>query len=174
MEYSNTKKDPKLNDMSSNKRSEEPPSYNEATNQNDQLKLTYENQNKHFPGGNQYPSVGGTPYPGNQYQPQCTPQDQVMVPLVTQPGAMVINRAPVTQNWMVPAVLTCLCCFWPTGICAIIAASNANQAAANGDVIEAEKQSRTARSYVTASFVIGIIMIILGVVYRVVLYSSLY
>lgn len=45
---------------------------------------------------------------------------------VTEPGAMVINRAPVTQNWMVPAVLTCLCCFWPTGIFAIIAASNVN------------------------------------------------
>ncbi|XP_011452862.3 proline-rich transmembrane protein 1 [Magallana gigas] len=159
--------------MSSSKGLGEPPSYNEATNC-DQLKLTYENQNNHYPGDNQYPSPSGGPYPVNQHQPQCPPQHQVMLPLVTQPGAMVINRAPVAQNWMVPAVLTCLCCFWPTGICAILAASNANQAAANGDVIEAEKQSRKARSYVTVSLVIGTILIMLGVVYRVALYSTMY
>uniref|UniRef100_K1QET5 Proline-rich transmembrane protein 1 n=1 Tax=Magallana gigas TaxID=29159 RepID=K1QET5_MAGGI len=62
---------------------------------------------------------------------------------VRQPGVAptVVNRAQY-RDWMAPAVLSCLCCFWPTGICAIIAASNANQAAEAGDVIEAERQSR--------------------------------
>ena len=35
---------------------------------------------------------------------------------------MVIEPVPHC-DWMIPAVLTCLCCFWPTGICAIISAS---------------------------------------------------
>nr|XP_034333587.1 proline-rich transmembrane protein 1 isoform X3 [Crassostrea gigas] len=159
--------------MSSNKGLGEPPSYNEATNC-DQLKLAYENQNNQYPGGNQYPSPGGGPYPVSQHQPPCTPQDHVMLPLVTQPGAMVIYRAPVAQNWMFPAVLACLCCFLPTGICAIIAANNANQAAANGDVIEAERQSRKARSYVALSFLIGIISLTLGAVYLGAFYPPLY
>ncbi|XP_052709358.1 synapse differentiation-inducing gene protein 1-like isoform X1 [Crassostrea angulata] len=146
---------------------EAPPSYNEATNQNDQLQLTYENQN---PGSNQHPSPSDTQYPGNQYQPQYIAHGQEKTSMVTQPGAMVMERAPVTHNWMGPAVLACLCCFWPTGICAIIAASNANEAAAYGDVLEAERQSRRARSYVTTSFLIGITLIAIVVVYRVVHY----
>nr|XP_011452858.2 uncharacterized protein LOC105346096 isoform X2 [Crassostrea gigas] len=109
--------------MSSSKRSEMPPPYNEATNQNDQLMLTYENQNNQYPGGNQFSSPGGGPYPVSQHQSQCTPQDQVMRPLVKQPGANVITRDPNTINWMVPAVLACLCCFWPAGIVAIHYAS---------------------------------------------------
>ena len=35
---------------------------------------------------------------------------------------MVIEPAP-HRDWMTPAVLACLCCFWPTGICAIMSAS---------------------------------------------------
>nr|XP_034333583.1 proline-rich transmembrane protein 1-like isoform X3 [Crassostrea gigas] len=150
--------------MSSSKRSEMPPPYNEATNQNDQLMLTYENQNNQYPGGNQFSSPGGGPYPVSQHQSQCTPQDQVMRPLVKQPGANVITRDPNTINWMVPAVLACLCCFWPAGIVAIHYASKANEAAANGDVVEAEKQSRKAGYCVAVSFVIGIVLTTLVIV----------
>lgn len=47
---------------------------------------------------------------------------------ITQPGVvpMDVKRAPQARDWMVPAVLSCLCCFWPTGICAIMAANNVN------------------------------------------------
>lgn len=48
--------------------------------------------------------------------------------------------------------------------------SQANEAAAYGDVLEAERQSRRARSYVTTSFLIGITLIAIVVVYRVVHY----
>lgn len=57
----------------------EPPSYNEGTN-HDQLKLSDENYQ--HPGGSQYSSPGGGPYTDSQFQPQCTSQDQVMIPLV--------------------------------------------------------------------------------------------
>ena len=33
---------------------------------------------------------------------------------------------PRLTNYMVPAILACICCFCPTGICAIIAANNVN------------------------------------------------
>lgn len=36
---------------------------------------------------------------------------------------MVVTTVPAPRNWMVPAVLSCLCCFWPTGIFAIMFAS---------------------------------------------------
>lgn len=45
---------------------------------------------------------------------------------ITQPGAIVYNRAPATINWMVPAVLVFLFCCWPLGLIAINAASNVN------------------------------------------------
>nr|XP_011426691.2 proline-rich transmembrane protein 1 [Crassostrea gigas]XP_011426692.2 proline-rich transmembrane protein 1 [Crassostrea gigas] len=117
----------------------------------------------------------GFQYPGNQhsYQPLYNPQGQDMTSVVRQPGVAptVVNRAQY-RDWMAPAVLSCLCCFWPTGICAIIAASNANQAAEAGDVIEAERQSRSARTHVIVSVILGIIGIILIIVFQVFLQPS--
>lgn len=44
---------------------------------------------------------------------------------VAQPGSvpMVVNTTRPRTDYMVPAVLSCLCCFCPTGIFAILAAS---------------------------------------------------
>lgn len=57
---------------------------------------------------------------------------------VTQPGAVpvVVNPVPPTKDWMVPAVLTCLCCFWPTGIFAIMAASRVNIAQCSNSLLQ--------------------------------------
>lgn len=57
---------------------------------------------------------------------------------VTQPGAVpvVVNPVPPTKDWMVPAVLTCLCCFWPTGIFAIMAASRVNIAQCSSSLLQ--------------------------------------
>lgn len=124
--------------------------------------------------GNQFPPPGGAPYPGHQYQPQYgAPGQQMTTTMVTQPGAvpMVVNNATRT-DYMVPAVLSCLCCFCPTGIFAILAANRANNAAAEGDAIEAEAQSRRARTLVIISVAVGIVVIVLGIISRVVLYSS--
>uniref|UniRef100_K1PVS9 Proline-rich transmembrane protein 1 n=1 Tax=Magallana gigas TaxID=29159 RepID=K1PVS9_MAGGI len=141
--------------MSSEKKSGLPPAYNQVTYPNDQSNFTYGNQYNQYPGSSQYPSPGGAPYPGNQYQPQYNADGQVMTSVVTQPGAVpvVVNPVPPTKDWMVPAVLTCLCCFWPTGIFAIMAASRANSAAANGDVVEATVQSSRARTLVIVSLI---------------------
>lgn len=125
--------------------------------------------------GNQYPPQSGAPYPSNQYQPQYgAPGQQMMTTVVAQPGPVpvVVNTAPRRTDYMVPAILSCLCCFCPTGIFAILAANRANTAAAEGDVVEAEVQSRRARTLVIISVVVGIIVIGLGIVSRVVIYSA--
>lgn len=137
----------------------EPPAYNLV---NDQSKSTDENQHNQYPGSNQYPPPGGVQYPGNQYQPQAVPS------VITQPGVvpMDVKRAPQARDWMVPAVLSCLCCFWPTGICAIMAANNASSAARYGNIIEAKIESRRARNYVIISVIVGIILIVITIILR--------
>lgn len=158
--------------MSSEKRFGPPPAYYQTEDPNVQTTFTYGNQYHQYQRGSQYPSPHDAQNTDNQHQPQYNARGHVVTTMVSQPGAMEIKRTPVPQNWMGPAVLACLCCFWPTGICAIIAASNANEAAANGDVVEAEKHSKKARSYFAASVVMGLILIALGIVYRMVFYSS--
>ncbi|XP_065926803.1 proline rich transmembrane protein 1B isoform X1 [Magallana gigas] len=149
--------------MSYEKMSEPSPANCQAEEQNDQSTFTYGNQYNQNPIGNQYPSPGCAQNPGYQY----TNQSQYNVPgQIIQPGAIVYNRAPVTQDWMIPAVLSCLLCCWPLGLMAILAASKANNAAAIGDVMEAERQSSNARTYVIASVISGVILITLYVVFR--------
>lgn len=128
--------------MSSEKRFGPPPAYYQTEDPNVQTTFTYGNQYHQYQRGSQYPSPHDAQNTDNQHQPQYNARGHVVTTMVSQPGAMEIKRTPVPQNWMGPAVLACLCCFWPTGICAIIAASNANEAAANGDVVEAEKHSK--------------------------------
>ncbi|XP_065926804.1 uncharacterized protein [Magallana gigas] len=106
--------------MSYEKMSEPSPANCQAEEQNDQSTFTYGNQYNQNPIGNQYPSPGCAQNPGYQY----TNQSQYNVPgQIIQPGAIVYNRAPVTQDWMIPAVLSCLLCCWPLGLMAILAAS---------------------------------------------------
>lgn len=45
---------------------------------------------------------------------------------ITQPGVVVYNRTPLTQDWLIPAWLSCLFCFWPLGLMAVMAASKVN------------------------------------------------
>lgn len=159
--------------MSSKKRSEPTSVYYIAADPNNQSTFSYGNHYNQYPGGNKYPPPDGVQYSGNRYEPKDNAHDrEIAAQHVTEPGAMVMERTPAPQNWMGPAIFACLCCFWPTGLCAIAAASNANEAAAKGNILEAERESRKARMYVGASVVIGIVITIIVVVYRVVLNSK--
>lgn len=68
-------------------------------------------------------------------------------------------------DWCIPAVFSCLC-FWPIGICAIMSAQAANQAANSGDFVYADSKARSARNFVIAAFVCGIICYIITIVAR--------
>lgn len=50
----------------------------------------------------------------------------IYLQVTTQPQSQAAFVEPITleQNWTIPAILSCVFCFWPTGIGAIIAANN--------------------------------------------------
>ncbi|XP_061177688.1 proline-rich transmembrane protein 1-like [Saccostrea echinata] len=99
-----------------------------------------------------------------QVQPPASGPHNVVV---TQPGpATGVVPQPHQRDWMVPAILTCFCCFWPTGIVAILFAYKAKQAASSGDVLEAEVQTKRARLFVFISLAVGIVLITIIVIIR--------
>jgi len=67
-------------------------------------------------------------------------------------------RPANVQNYMVPAVLVTLLCFLPTGIAALVYASQVLAKLNSGDVAGAMKASSSARTWVIASVVAGVIV----------------
>ncbi|KAL5007650.1 hypothetical protein ScPMuIL_016456 [Solemya velum] len=67
----------------------------------------------------------------------------------------------MANDYFVPAILAMIFCFWPTGIIALIKASNARSAMSRGDTVEAETESKKAKTWVIVSIVVGVIMIVL-------------
>lgn len=86
-------------------------------------------------------------------------QQSSTIVVTNQPNRILVAHQRPT-NWLIPAIFGCLC-FWPIGICAIVAANNANRAADIGDYIEAENQAGKARNFVISSFVTGIVIYVL-------------
>lgn len=140
------------------------------------------------------PQPQGYAQPGYPHQPQGYGQPVTKPPgqqgygqpaypqgygMQQQQSAVIVTNQPIgiagprPTNWIIPAIFACLC-FWPIGICAIIAANNSNRAADTGDFAYAETKARSARNLVIASFVAGIISYVIIVVVRVVAYSSYY
>ncbi|XP_059155503.1 proline-rich transmembrane protein 1-like [Physella acuta] len=128
-------------------------------------------------GGSQYPlqayPAGGTTYPNYPYIPvgvQQGPSQQtsntvvVVMPTANEPAKNTVVTVPVPPDQMCAAIFVTLCCFWPTGIVAILRASNARTALAQGDLTSAQVYSRTARSMVIISVVLGIITYILIII----------
>ncbi|XP_012941469.1 proline-rich transmembrane protein 1 [Aplysia californica] len=107
--------------------------------------------------GGQYPAQGGAPLPPG-YQPQY--QTQYGNVVIQQPMAYATSRGPPPQDHMCAAIFVTLCCFWPTGIVAIMRASDARAAVARGDMVGANSYARSAKSMITISVVIGIIAVI--------------
>ncbi|XP_063401474.1 proline-rich transmembrane protein 1-like [Mytilus trossulus] len=120
-----------------------------------------------------YPQQG---YPQTQQygkQPMYGGQGQTIVVSQPVPSTMIVTTAQSRpSNWLIPAILACLCCFWPTGICAIVAACNSNSAADSGNMRSAEQSARTARNLTILTVVLGVICVVVIIVLRVVVYSS--
>ncbi len=73
-------------------------------------------------------------------------------------------RSPHSKppNYMVQCILTLLFCCWPFAIPALVAASKVDSCWAAGDYTGADKASEDARKWVTVSFVVGLIVNLLG------------
>lgn len=92
--------------------------------------------------------------------------------VVNQPQTGTIIIQPRHPDYMVSSILACLCCFWPTGICAIYYANEANNLARVGDFDGARRMSDNARRLMVTSVIVGIILVILFVVLRLTVYES--
>ncbi|XP_045205366.1 proline-rich transmembrane protein 1-like isoform X2 [Mercenaria mercenaria] len=129
--------------------------------------------------GNAYPpQTGAYPPQGGAYPAQPGhgySQHSTTAVVVTQPGyAGQVVAMPRPPDYMAASIFACLCCFWPTGLCAIYYASQASKLAAEGDMAGATSMSNSARNLMISSIVIGVIWITLVIVLRAVVYSNTY
>ncbi|KAL4229743.1 hypothetical protein ACF0H5_010132 [Mactra antiquata] len=80
-----------------------------------------------------------------------------------QPPQTVIMTQPVTTtaivsrptNYFGLSLFSCLFCFWPTGLLALYYSSQTNNLTASGDLVGAEKASKTARTLSLVGIAIG-------------------
>uniref|UniRef100_A0A8C7GBJ1 Proline-rich transmembrane protein 1 n=1 Tax=Oncorhynchus kisutch TaxID=8019 RepID=A0A8C7GBJ1_ONCKI len=101
----------------------------------------------------------GQPYQG-------MPQGQMGMQMPHGIALMEPRRPP--HDYLPIAVLTTVCCFWPTGIIAIIKAVQVRTAVARGDMVTAEIASREARNFSFISLAVGIASIVLCTILTVV------
>ncbi|CAL1538279.1 unnamed protein product [Lymnaea stagnalis] len=107
--------------------------------------------------------MGGAPpgqYPQQQFQ--YTNTNNVVV--TQQPGSFPVVAGPPPADHMCAAIFVTICCFWPTGILAIMKANEARNALARGDIPTATAHARSARSMVIISVVIGIIALVIAAI----------
>lgn len=116
-----------------------------------------------------YPQ-GGYPQGGYPQQGQYPGQPTGTV-VVTQPsGATVVVAQVSPPDNMLLSVLSCLFCFCPTGIFAIMYSCQAKSANENHDFQAAMRYGNQARRLAITSIIIGIIVIVIGVILRVFIY----
>jgi Interferon-induced transmembrane protein len=108
------------------------------------------------PGAGQY---GQPPYGQQQYGQQPYGQPQY-----GQQGQWQGGPPPSIQTYLVPAILVTLFCFLPTGIAAIVFASQVNSKRSAGDYTGAMEASRKARLWTIVSVVVGIVVIIIYII----------
>ena len=87
----------------------------------------------------------------------ATPWNQPTAPPPTPPPAA--YRPANLQTYMIPAVLVTLFCFLPTGIAALVYASQVTAKLNAGDIRGAEKASANARTWVIVSAVAGVVLL---------------
>ncbi|MFD7666656.1 CD225/dispanin family protein [Streptomyces sp. NPDC059788] len=96
----------------------------------------------------QPPPTGPPPPP--QYQPQYTP------------GQQQYARPP--QNYLIPAILVTLFCFLPTGVAAIVFATQANAKYSSGDWAGAEQASGKAKLWTFISLGVGLFAVLIVII----------
>lgn len=115
------------------------------------------------------------PSPGYGYPPQYPPQQYTDHPgfppggystnaVIVAPGPMTMNEPP-PPDYMNRAIFVTICCFWPTGIFAIMKASESRSAYARGDVHSARSNSNSARQLSNISIMAGVASILVAVIF---------
>ncbi|XP_053384070.1 proline-rich transmembrane protein 1-like [Mercenaria mercenaria] len=123
------------------------------------------------------------PPPQAGYVIQGQPAQQGYVVQPPPPYGVQYNNAPPTvatvvpqppaEDHMIAAILVTVFCFFPTGILAIMRASDAKAAASYGDMQSADRHAKSAKKMINISIIAGIVctlvMIALVIVYVMVL-----
>ena len=111
------------------------------------------------PGGYQQPPGPAAPQYGQGYQPPAPPYPQAPYPQTPWQGA----TAPPIQTYLVPAILVTLFCFLPTGIAAIVYATQVSSKRDIGDYAGAARASKQARMWTLVSLGVGVAIVVIAV-----------
>ncbi|XP_061196964.1 proline-rich transmembrane protein 1-like isoform X3 [Saccostrea echinata] len=122
-------------------------------------------QNPYNAGYNQPPAYGQQQPAGYGF-PMTTNSSTNVV--VTNAPAPIVVAAPRGNDWLVPAILSCFFCFWPTGICAIVAAVNARARFDVGDYEGGRSSASWAKGLTLTSLGVGILSVIIIIILYVV------
>ncbi|XP_045205353.2 synapse differentiation-inducing gene protein 1-like isoform X1 [Mercenaria mercenaria] len=91
-----------------------------------------------------------------------------------QPQVTTVILQSTHPDYMVVSLFACIFCFWPTGVCALYYANEANNLAEGGDYEGARRMSIKARNRMITSVVIGIILMSVMAYPAVVAYNNLH
>ena len=104
--------------------------------------------------------------PGNGWNlaaPQYSQGYQQPAPSYQQPPWQGATAQPI-QTYLVPAILVTLFCFLPTGIAAIVYATQVSSKRGAGDYIGAARASKQARMWTIVSVAVGVVFIAIVVI----------
>lgn len=87
------------------------------------------------------------------------PQPQIM--RVQQPQAITVS---MPSDYLGYAIFTCICCFWPVGLMALIRSCQCRSARAVGNATEAKKLSNKVLCLSHTALIIGIILISIEII----------
>lgn len=110
------------------------------------------------------PWYGYSPYyPPPQYtdQPGVALEQSFTNPSNVAPGPMRMDEPP-PPDYMNRAIFVTICCFWPTGVFAIMKASESRSAIARGDMESARSSSSTARQLSNISVIACVASLLVG------------
>lgn len=74
------------------------------------------------------------------------------------------NMGPKPKNWLVESILVLLFCCWPLAIPGIVQASKVDSRYNAGDYNGALEASETAKKWVLASFIVGLVVVVIYVI----------
>lgn len=109
------------------------------------------------------------------YQAPYQPPYQQQYPSTYQPQYRPISGyvpPPNVPSYMGWAIAVLILCFWPTGIAAVVYASQVGNKLALGDIAGAQESSRKAKMWCWISFIIAIVWVVIAIVIIVVAGAS--
>jgi hypothetical protein len=130
------------------------------------------------------PAAGAAPDSPPPYQPQYAPPYQPQQPTGYQAPAQQAPYQPTYQHppyqptyqpgygrampnipsYMAWAIVTLILCFWPTGIVAVVYASQVGNRLSMGDLAGAQDSSHKAKTWCWVTFGIGLALWIIGII----------